>query len=94
MYTHRGIELPEELREKIDAYVKYGRHAGDFLQAVINNDLKGAVARADEDNLKVIPAIVGYLYNECPTRCWGGPGAYAIWMNDHAIARQLAKEAR
>ena len=79
VYTFRGVTLPADLIESIDAYVKDGRPTGDFLRAVINNDLKEAVVRADDNNLARIHAIVGYLYNECPIGCWGFAGAAERW---------------
>src|SRR5438552_2539481 len=78
-YTFRGFILPEHLRESLDTYVETGRPTGDFLRAVINNDLKDAVARADTENLHIIPAIVGYLSNECQTGSWGHARAWEEW---------------
>ena len=82
-YIHRGTELPEHLRESIDAYVQHGRPVGDFLKAVIENDLARAVAMADEEGLHKLVAIVGYLYNRCPASCWGGPIIYRTWIVAH-----------
>lgn len=64
---------PPHIRESIDAYVKDGRQTGSFLEAVLANDLKEAIGRADEDNLDALPHIVCYLYNEVPSIAWGSP---------------------
>ena len=80
IYTHRGIVLPVGIQEDLDAYSDSGRPVGDFLQACIANDLRRSVALADDNSLKVIPAIVGYLYNRCHSECWGKPGAFTEWM--------------
>ena len=79
-YIFRGTALPEHLRESIDAYVKDGRPTGDFLQAVIENDLAGALARADDDNLGLIHVIVNYLRWECQSGCWGAKGKFDRWI--------------
>ena len=73
-------KLDGDLKESIDAYVRDGRPTGGFLQACIENDLSEAVKRADENNLRRIPEIVSYLYNDCPSYCWGFKGAFERWL--------------
>ena len=80
IYSHRGIVLPIGIQEDLDAYSDAGRPVGDFLRYCIENDLCRAIAFADDNSLKVLPAIVGYLYNRCQTECWGRPEAFAEWM--------------
>jgi hypothetical protein len=87
-YQFRGIEVPQALRESIDRYVNQGIPTGGFLEACIKNDLKSAVSLADETSLTAIPAIVGYLYNECPMGCWGGPESFERWI---ALKRDAQK---
>ena len=79
-YVFRGVTLPDHLKESLDAYVEHGRPTGGFLAACIDNSLRAAVSYADEDNIVIIPAIVGYLYNHCPRGCWGFPGASEQWI--------------
>ena len=81
-YYFRGLIVPSHLIESIDAYVETGRPTGGFLQACIDNDLREACSRADNDNLPIIPAIVAYLYNECDSGCWGFKGAHDQWVRD------------
>lgn len=90
-YQFRGVELPEHLQESIDAYSQTGRRTGSFLQCVIENDLKGAFARADEISLVALPAIVGYLYNECDSRCWGKAGIFEEWVERKRTERAEAR---
>ena len=81
IYSHRGIVLPVGIQEDLDAYSDTGRPVGQFLQACIENNLRRAIAFADDDSsLKVIPAIVGYLYNRCHSECWGREGAFMAWL--------------
>ena len=79
-YTFRGLTLPDELEASIRRYVDQGVPTGGFLQACIENDLSGACARADEQNWPLIPVIVAYLRNECPSYCWGFDGAFKRWI--------------
>ncbi len=80
-YVFRGVTLSDDLRDSIDRYVEQGVQTGGFLQACIENNLCEAIGRADESSLAMLPAIVGYLYNEVDQRCWGRPGVFAEWIN-------------
>ena len=53
---------------------------GDFLRAVLSNDLKQAVMRADDENIRVLPEIVCYCYWEIPHSCWGSPERVKAWL--------------
>ena len=88
-YVHRGIKLPEHIKESLDAYVQTGRPTGDFLRACIDNNLREACGRADEENLGVLAVIVAYLYNRCPTECWGSRGSYDAWLVAHSETRAI-----
>jgi len=69
-------EIIASIRRYADEYCP----TGSFLEAVLNNDLTEAVGRADEDNLKALPEIVGYCYNEIPMACWGSPEKVEKWL--------------
>jgi hypothetical protein len=44
-----------------------GAHGGGhFAEAVLRNDLVGAVSRADEDSLRLLPLYVRFLVNNVP----------------------------
>lgn len=66
-------------KESIDAYIESGRPTGHFLSAVLRNDLKEAIGRADSEAIDNIPHIVAYLYNKAPMNCWGSNEAVANW---------------
>jgi len=91
-YTFRGMVLPAHLKESLDKYIQEGRPLGHFLTACVDNDLAQAVGRADEENLKIIPAIVGYLYAEAPAACWGFRGCHKAWVHTHFEGKKLATE--
>jgi hypothetical protein len=79
-YTFRGFHIPEHMLYALQQYVATHRPVGHFLTAIICNDLKEAVARADDENLTNLPAYVGYLYNECPSACWGSKKKMDDWL--------------
>jgi hypothetical protein len=76
-------KLPEPLREGFARWYLMGIPAGQFLQAVIRNDLSGAVIKADAGSLANIRNIVIWFYNNAPPICvgdnvkaWGEAGGY------------------
>lgn len=72
--------LPERFHDSIYAYIERGRPVGSFLGAVLGNDLKEALARADYDSVLELPGLVGWLYNTAPGRCWGSYEAVEAWI--------------
>lgn len=61
----------ENIKQSLKLYVKNKIPTGGFLRSVLENDLFGAVGRADLENKKRIPEICQYIYNEIPSICWG-----------------------
>ena len=57
--------------DALERYVEHGIPPGDFLQAVLSNDLVDAVQRADANNQRALLALVQYVYNEVPSDCYG-----------------------
>lgn len=51
----------------IDDWYYHDASLGDFLTAVVNNDLIEAFSRADGTNTKLMYLYPYYLYNEVPT---------------------------
>jgi hypothetical protein len=63
----------------IERYVLQGIIPGGFLQAVICNDLAGAMQQADDENLANIQAFAAYFYNNTPGACWGSREKMVLW---------------
>ena len=66
--------------ESIMSYVHDRVPPGDFLEAVLENDLKESFERADDDNIRSMFEIVQFVYNEIPARCWGSPEKVKRWL--------------
>lgn len=79
IYRFREYTVRDDMMEAILRWIQHGIEPGDFLRAVINNDLREAIGRADDDNMRNLPAIVGYFYNEAPSSCWGSPEKAQAW---------------
>jgi hypothetical protein len=80
-YTFRGMKVPDHTMKGLHRYIKDKVPTGSFIRAVLNNDLKEAVGRADDENIQNIPAIVAFLYNCAPSNCWGSPEKVKNWLN-------------
>lgn len=78
---------PVNVRKAFDNYVYLGVPLGSFLTAVLSNDLKEAIGRADDTNLVALPHIVAYLYNEIPAALWGSPAA--LWGSPAKVAAHI-----
>jgi hypothetical protein len=79
-YRFRQFYIPERMLGGLTRYVDNGIKPGGFLTAVISNDLREAVWRADGENLAKLPAYVAWLYNEAPKGCWGSRENMQRWM--------------
>lgn len=79
-YKFGEYYIPERMMGGIKRYIDQGVDPGHFLTAVICNDLKEAVGRADEENMRNIPAYVSYFYNEMPEPCWGSREKMEKWI--------------
>lgn len=83
-YLLRNSQIPEHMHGAIVRYIVHGINPGDFLTALINNDLKEACACADDINRHHIFDYVKWFYNHAPSVCWGYDNAAAAWSADRA----------
>jgi hypothetical protein len=89
-YVFHGIAVPAATESAIERYVQHGAPPSHFLGAVLENDLKEAVNRADLTNLPAIPAIVAYLYNKVPMACWGSRENVNNWLAFRAAEQRAS----
>jgi hypothetical protein len=85
-YEFNGRHIPARMADGLQRWIERGIPPGSFLTAVLENNLKEAVCRADEENLFNLPAYVGYLYNEAPAPCWGSPEKVSAWAESMRVA--------
>lgn len=64
----------------LDRYANERIPTGSFLRAVLENDLKEAFIRADEEATRDMKEIVMYCYWKIPFNCWGSKEAVAQWL--------------
>lgn len=74
-------ELTEKDLEPLIRYVENRILPGDFLTAVLSNNLSEAAGCADLYNRRRLFEYVSWLYNEAPATCWGSSEKVASWVN-------------
>lgn len=75
-------KLTQENIASIRMYIDQKIRPGGFLEAVLRNDLKEALGRADCKNRRKIFEWVEYLYNYAPAICWGSNDKVDAWLNE------------
>ena len=72
----------EDVIETLRMYEQKGTGVGDFLGAVLANDLFRVFAHADGANRtgERLSKIVTYIYNRMPSECWGSKERVAAWQ--------------
>ena len=82
--------IPEYMRGGIMRFYEHGLPPGDFLSAVINNDLKEAVGRADDTNKHLLGNYITWFYNHAHSGSWGFTGAVEKWCKSVHEEKQCA----
>jgi len=73
--------MNELTKASLDRYVKNKIPTGDFLRAVLENNLFMSFSRADLENGRDLREIVQYVYKELPGDCWGSVEKVTNWLN-------------
>jgi hypothetical protein len=70
-------------QEVVLSLLRYWHHrvpTGDFLRAVLENDLRDACARADAVNIRHLPGIVRFCWEQLPSPSWGSAENVRTWL--------------
>lgn len=84
--------LPDYMQSGVQDYIEHGYEPGGFLTAVICNDLKGAVGKADLTNQRELVNWVQFFYNKAPMGCWGSRTKMEAWMEARRDEDQATRE--
>ncbi|MEE8551418.1 MAG: hypothetical protein V3T08_09225 [Gemmatimonadota bacterium] len=82
--------VPEYTIDALIDYVEHGRAIGSFLSAVLVGDLFGTFRSADHSNRERIEAILRWLRNVPPARCYGSELNVAAWRAMNPGQRSVA----
>ena len=72
--------IPPHMHAAAIRYVADHAPVGDFLTAVICNNLRESFSRADDDNLAALHSWVRWFHWHAPSPCWGSPEKMAAWL--------------
>jgi hypothetical protein len=72
--------IPANMLESLRRYIDHGVLPSHFLRAVLFNDLAGACARADDQNIELLPVYIAWLMNEAPATCWGSQAIVTAYV--------------
>ncbi len=72
--------LPEHMQQGMKRYVEEHIPPGSFLRAVLENDLVGALFRADKTNAARMLDYAYFLLHAAPPDCWGSEEAVVDWL--------------
>lgn len=85
-HTNQLHLLPERMRGDVARYIGEGILPGQFLTAVLLNDLRSACERADDENRHLLFDYVKFFYNYAPGSCWGSPDCVNAWVAKGGLA--------
>ncbi len=80
--------IDARLISSLIAYRDNGTPVGTFLDAVLSNNLIGALMRAEAYERATIYHLVMWLYWEMPTNRWGSAEKYRAWIYTKFEERQ------
>ncbi len=83
----RHCEIPDYMQGGLLAYVLRGDPPGDFLHALLSNDLRETFAHADPNNEKLILEYCRFLRWHVPDNCKGSPLRVEEWIAEHEKSR-------
>lgn len=77
----RGLErLPDYMRGGMRRYLLQGIPPGDFLTALLSNDLRRTFERGDDVNQLAVLDYLKFLYNHAPSGAWGSADKVKAWI--------------
>ena len=79
-YLRHLAMLPKHMREPMQNYIERGYPVGEFLRALLSNNLRRTFETADDVNQGRILDFLRYLYLYCPANCWGSPENVSAWQ--------------
>ena len=82
------------MRPGIERWVHLGIPPGDFMQAIICNDLRMAVHYADDTNRELLLEWVVWFHNNVPAPCWGSIENAKAWQEHRQDALKAAIKAQ
>lgn len=74
--------IKQSTRDSLIRYRDQRIAPGGFLTSVLDNDLQGAVCRADSDNIMALKDICLWVNWHLPATSWGNPDRVNAWLSE------------
>lgn len=88
-------QIPEYMRGGLLRWIEHAIEPGEFLRAVLRNDLRQACELADDNNRERLAQYLKVLYSSAPGGCWGSIEKYERWRFTHSNEfRELSMQVR
>ena len=81
----RYDRVPSHMESALKKYVETGRLHGDFLRAVMENNLVEAYGSADLKNRDAMEEWTMCLFNDIPASCWGDEETVNAWIESGGL---------
>jgi hypothetical protein len=75
-----SARIPDRMHDSVIAWAVDYIRPGNFLMAVLQNDLVKSVGYADEGNAAALRSWATFVYNELPHGCWGSEDKCEAWI--------------
>jgi hypothetical protein len=86
MLDYTTLPNRDNMEPGLRRYFERGIQTGDFLHALLSNDLRRTFERADDTNTPLVRDLVRWLYKEAPARAWGSETAVRDWIKGGGLA--------
>lgn len=90
----KNCGVPRHMHSAYINYIFNGVPPGDFLTAVLSNQLKEAFSRADDLNTAHMQNHVRFLYEHAPIGCWYNPRNIDMWITSGGLRGQITAVAK
>ena len=85
--------LPAYMQDSVRLYIERGQPPGDFLRAVLENNLIEAFGHADEENERCMRVWARWLYMDVPSSAWGSRKTVNTWIAKGGLMGRAARDA-
>jgi len=78
--SQRWANVPPRTVEALERYLVHRVAPGSFLRSVLENDLIGAILRADSENLAALPELCRAIWDDLSVKCYGSREVVEKWL--------------
>jgi len=84
-YEWDGVKIPTDLAKELEFYIYDKQVPGQFIRAVLENDLTKTIQRADLQSLRCLTVLCRFMMHRLPRDAWGDEKQISDWLNNLAV---------